>query len=186
MKIEEKMSEKNRLLELRVENKRLKQEIASLEDKIMTLVGMFNIETSGSQDSKNNLNDQLLNLIASTKEQLNIVTPKIDEFYSTELKRVAQKGIPVLIITIDRGDLPKDYKPIYDDLKLTEGISIINNPNVRYLLLFNTDQALYSGGSLDKEELEKSILIITTIQEKVKLRKIAKIFSFMLPTFMRK
>ncbi|MFX0028611.1 MAG: hypothetical protein ACFE8B_05345, partial [Candidatus Hermodarchaeota archaeon] len=79
----------DRLLELRVENKRLKQEIASLESKILTLVGMFNIESSGTQENKNALNDQLLNLISSTKEQLNIVTPKIDEFYSKELKKVA-------------------------------------------------------------------------------------------------
>ena len=175
-----------RILELRIENKKLKQEINSLENKILTLVGMFNIESSGGQEKRNILNNQLLNLIRSTKEQLNVVTPKIDEFYAEELKNVAQKGIPVLLITNDRGDLPKEYKPNYDDLKITEGVSIINNPNVRFLLLFDTDQAIYSGGSLDKDELEKSILIITTIQEKQKLRKIAEIFSLMLPTFMRK
>ena len=175
-----------RIIELRVENKKLKQEIASLENKILSLVGMFNIESSGGQDKKNVLNDQLMNLIGSTKEQLNIVTPKIDGFYARELKKLTQKGIPVLLITNDRADLSKSYRPIYDDLKITEGISIINNPNVRFLLLFNTTQALYSGGSLDKEELAKSILVITTIQEKAKLRKVAEIFSLMLPTFMRK
>ena len=175
-----------RIIGLRVENKKLKQEIGSLENKILSLVGMFKIESSGGQDKKNVLNDQLLNLIASTKEQINIVTPKIDEFYSRELKKLAQKGIPVLLITNDRADLPKSYRPIYDDLKITDGISIINNPNVRFLLLFNSNQALYSGGSLDKEELAKSILVITTIQEKAKLRKVAEIFSLMLPTFMRK
>ncbi len=175
-----------RIIELRVENKKLKQEIASLENKILSLVGMFNIESSGGQDKKNVLNDQLLNLIVSTKEQLNIVTPKIDEFYARELRKLTQKGIPVLLITNDRADLPKSYRSIYDDLKVSEGISIINNPNVRFLLLFNTNQAVYSGGSLDKEELAKSILVITTIQEKSKLRKVAEIFSLMLPTFMRK
>ena len=175
-----------RIIELRVENKKLNQEIASLENKILTLVGMFDIESSGGQDKRNVLNDQLMNLIGSTKEQLNIVTPKIDEFYSRELKKLTQKGIPVLLITNDRADLPKSYRSIYDDLKVSEGISIINNPNVRFLLLFNTDQAVYSGGSLDKEELAKSILVITTIQEKSKLRKVAEIFSLMLPTFMRK
>ena len=175
-----------RIIELRVENKKLKQEIASLENKIISLVGMFDIESSGGQDKRNVLNDQLMNLIGSTKEQLNIVTPKIDEFYSRELKKLTQKGIPVLLITNDRADLPKSYRSIYDDLKVSDGISIINNPNVRFLLLFNTDQAVYSGGSLDKEELAKSILVITTIQEKSKLRKVAEIFSLMLPTFMRK
>ncbi len=175
-----------RIIELRVENKKLNQEIASLENKILSLVGMFDIESSGGQDKRNVLNDQLMNLIGSTKEQLNIVTPRIDEFYSRELKKLTQKGIPVLLITNDRADLPKSYRSIYDDLKVSEGISIINNPNVRFLLLFNTDQAVYSGGSLDKEELAKSILVITTIQEKSKLRKVAEIFSLMLPTFMRK
>ncbi|MFX1388081.1 MAG: hypothetical protein ACFE9M_12765, partial [Promethearchaeota archaeon] len=71
-------------------------------------------------------------------------------------------------------------------LKLTQGISVINNPNVKFLLVFNTEQAIYAGGSLDKEELTKSILIVTKIQEKAKLRLIAEIFSLMLPTFMRK
>ena len=147
---------------------------------------MFTIESSGGQENKNVLNDQLVNLIGSTKEQLNIVTPKIDGFYANQLKKVVQKGIPVLLITNDRGDLHKSDRPIYDDLKMTEGISIINNPNVRFLLLFNATQAIYAGGSLNREELSKSILIITTIQEKAKLRKVAKIFSSMLPTFMRK
>jgi hypothetical protein len=169
-----------------VENKRLNQEISSLETKILSLVGMFTIESSGGQENKNVLNDQLVNLIGSTKEQLNIVTPKIDGFYANQLKKVVQKGIPVLLITNDRGDLHKSDRPIYDDLKMTEGISIINNPNVRFLLLFNATQAIYAGGSLNREELSKSILIITTIQEKAKLRKVAKIFSSMLPTFMRK
>ncbi len=147
---------------------------------------MFTIESSGGQQNKNVLNDQLVNLIGSTKEQLNIVAPKIDEFYANQLKKAAQKGIPLLLITNDRGDLHKSYRPIYDDLKMTEGINIINNPNVRFLLLFNVTQAIYAGGSLDREELTDSILIITTIQEKAKLRKVAEIFSSMLPTFMRK
>ena len=175
-----------RVLELRIENKRLKEQIAVLENKILTLVGMFDIESSGDPSRKNILNDQLLNLINSTKNQLNIITPKIDEFYAKELKKLVQRGIPVILITNDRGEIPKQYYPIYDDLKLTEGISMINNPNVSFLLLFNNEQAIYAGGSLDKEELGKSILIVTSVREKSKLRKISQIFSLMLPTFMRK
>jgi len=152
----------------------------------MTLVGMVNIESSGGVDKRNVLNDMLINLINTTQDQLNVVTPRIDNFYANELKRVVERGIPVLLITDDRGDIPKNYIPIYDDLKLTQGISVINNPNVKYLLVFNTEQAIYAGGSLDKEELSKSILIVTKIQEKTKLRMIAEIFSLMLPTFMRK
>ncbi|MFX0103936.1 MAG: hypothetical protein ACFE75_00400 [Candidatus Hodarchaeota archaeon] len=176
----------DRLIELRVENKRLKEQINNLENKIMSLVGMFSIESSGGQEKKNVLNDLLLNLINSTKDQLNIVTPMVDNFYAKELKQIVERGIPVLLITNDRSDIPKNYIQIYDDLKLTQGISVINNPNVKFLLVFNTEQAIYAGGSLDKEELSKSILIVTKIQEKSKLRMIAEIFSLMLPTFMRK
>jgi hypothetical protein len=174
------------MLELRIENKKLKAQITDLENKIMTLVGMVNIESSGGVEKKNILNDLLTELINTTSDQLNIVTPRVGEFYAKELKRVVERGIPILLITNDRSDIPKDYIPVYDDLKLTQGISIINNPNVKFLLIFNTDQAIYAGGALDKEELSKSILIVTKIQEKTKLRMIAEIFSLMLPTFMRK
>ena len=171
---------------MRVQNKKLQEQVTNLENKIISLVGMVNIESSGGVEKKNVLNDLLMNLINSTKDQLNIVTPRVDEFYAKELKRVVERGIPVLLITNDRGELSKKDLPIYDDLKLTQGISVINNPNVRFLLAFNTEQAIYSGGALDKEELSKSILIVTQIQEKSKLRTVAEIFSLMLPTFMRK
>jgi len=152
----------------------------------MSLVGMINIESSGGPEKKNMLNDLLMNIINSTKEQLNIITPKFDSFYANELKRVTERGIPVLLITRDRGTLHKKEFPLYDDLKNTQGISIINNPNVNFLLVFNTSQAIFSGGFLNKEELSKSILIVTSVKEKQKLRLIAEIFSKMLPTFMRK
>ncbi len=152
----------------------------------MTLVGMVNIEYSGGTEKKNVLNDSLINLINSTTDQLNVVTPKVDEFYAKELKRVVGRGIPVLLITTDRSEYSKKSVSIYDDLKNTQGVSIVNNPNVRFLLVFNTEQAIYSGGTLDKEELSKSILIVTKIQEKSKLKLIAEIFSLMLPSFMRK
>jgi hypothetical protein len=176
----------DRIIELRVENTRLKNEVQNLENKVLSLVGMISLEFSGGPERKNVLNEHLINLITSTSNQLNIVSPKIDKFYSIELKKLTEKGIPILIITNDRGNIPKLYQEIYDNLKQTSGISIINNPNVRYLLVFNAEEGIYSGGSLDKEELEKSIVIVTRIKESAKLRKIAEIFSLMLPSFMRK
>ncbi|MBY9003770.1 MAG: hypothetical protein KGD73_07345 [Candidatus Lokiarchaeota archaeon] len=175
----------DRILELRTENQRLKQQIQSLENKVLSLVGMVKFESSGGQERKNVLNEHLLELIGNTKTQLNIVTTKIDKFYATELKRLTQNGVAVLIIMNDRGNIPKAYQAIYDELKLTPGIKIINNPKVRYLLVFNSEEAIYSGGSLDKDELENSILIVSIIKEASKLRKIAEIFSLMLPSFMR-
>lgn len=147
---------------------------------------MLSIETSGGPQSKNALMDQILNLIGTTKEQLNVVTPKIDKFFMLELQKLTKKGVPILLITSDRHLIPKPYQEYYDALKSTQGISLINNPNVRFLLVFNSEKAVYSGGALDKEELEKSVLIVTTLKEQAKLRKIAEIFTQMLPTFMRK
>ena len=175
----------DRIIELRTENSRLKKEVQNLENKILSLVGMISLNSSGGSEGKNILNEQLINLIISTKQQLNIVSPKIGHFYANELKKLTQKGIPVLIITNDRGGIQSDFQGVYDDLKATSGVGIINNPNVRYLLVFNSKEAIYSGGSLVKEELEKSILIVTSIREAAKLRKIAEIFSLMLPSFMR-
>ncbi|MFX0026284.1 MAG: hypothetical protein ACFE8M_07700 [Candidatus Hermodarchaeota archaeon] len=176
----------DRLIELRFENQNLKKQVQDLESKVLSLVGMVDLESSGGPDKKNLLNDLLIELITSTTTQLNIVSPKIDKFYAVELKKLANQGIPVLIITNDRGSFPNAYHEVYDDLKQIGGITIINNPNVRYLLVFNSKKAIYSGGSLDKNELEKSILIVTSIQETTKLRTIAEIFTMMLPSFMRK
>ena len=175
----------DRIIELRVENDRLRREVQNLESKVLSLVGMINLESSGGPEGKNIINERLINLITSTKQQLNIVSPKIDRFYANEVKKLTQKGIPILIISNDRGGIPKAFQEIYDDLKVTSGVRIINNPNVRYLLVFNSEEAIYSGGSLVKEELEKSILIITIIKDKNLILKIAKIFSLMLPSFMR-
>lgn len=174
-----------RIIELRVENDRLRREVQKLESKVLSLVGTINLESSGGQEGKNIINERLINLITSTKQQLNILSPKIDRFYANAVKKLTQKRIPILIITNDRGSIPKAYQEVYDDLKVTSGVSIVNNPNIRHLLVFNSEEAIYSGGSLVKEELEKSVLIITIIKEAAKLRKIAEIFSLMLPSFMR-
>ncbi|MGQ4875143.1 MAG: hypothetical protein ACP6IY_13840 [Promethearchaeia archaeon] len=176
----------DRLMELRIENRRLKEQVQDLENKILSIVGMFTIESSGGLEKRNYYNDKLITFINATREQINLVSPKIDRFYTNELKKAAKRGIPILIVTKDRLSWPKEYQNLYDELKSTQGISIVNNPNVNYLLIFNNQEAIYSGGSLDREELEKAVLIITTIKEKAKLKKIAEIFSLMLPSFMRR
>lgn len=175
----------DRITELRTENLRLKGQVEDLENKILSLVGMISLESSGEGKNKELLNDRLIEFINTTTDQLNIVTPKVDRFYSVELKKIVEKGIPILLITGDRSSLDKSYRQFYDDLKKTPGIQILNNPNVKYLLMFNTEKAIYSGGSLDKDVLSSSILIATTIIEKSKIRLIAEIFSAMLPSFMR-
>ncbi len=175
----------DRITELRTENMRLKGQVENLENKVLSLVGMISLEPSGEGKNKELLNDKLIEFINTTTDQLNIVTPKVDRFYSVELIKIVEKGIPILLITGDRSTLDKSYRQFYDDLKKTPGIQILNNPNVKYLLMFNTEKAIYSGGSLDKDVLSSSILIATTIIEKSKIRLIAEIFSAMLPSFMR-
>ena len=175
----------DRITELRTENARLKGQVEDLENKVLSLVGMISLESSGEGKNKELLNDKLIEFINTTTDQLNIVTPRVDRFYSVELKKIVEKGIPILLITGDRNTLDKSYRQFYDDLKKTPGIQILNNPNVKYLLMFNTEKAIYSGGSLDKDVLSSSILIATTIIEKSKIRLIAEIFSAMLPSFMR-
>lgn len=173
----------DRLTELRIENRRLKAQVQDLEDKVLSLVGMINIEQSGGEN-RGLLNHKIIELMNSTQDQLNVVTPYVDKFYATELAKLHQKGIPILLISRDRRLIMKSYQQYYDDVK-SAGINIINNPNVRYLLIFNSERAIYSGGALDKEDLDKSVLIVTEIKETAKLKKIAEIFSTMLPSFMR-
>ncbi|MFX1396433.1 MAG: hypothetical protein ACFFAS_05240 [Promethearchaeota archaeon] len=176
----------DRIIELRLENRRLKEQVQSLEDKVLSLVGAINIQSSGVfANTKHALNDLILELLRETENRLNIVSPKIGKFYATEIKNLAAKGIEIFIITNDRGGMPGEHRLIYDEIKSIDGVKVVNNPNVRYLLVFNSKNAIYSGGSLDKDELEKSILIATTVESKSKLKKISEIFNMMLPSFMR-
>ncbi len=99
-----------RIIELRVENDRLRREVQKLENKVLSLVGTINLESSGGQEGKNIINERLINLITSTKQQLNILTPKIDRFYANAVKKLTQKRIPILIITNDRGRFQKLIK----------------------------------------------------------------------------
>lgn len=176
----------DRIIELKVQNQRLKREVESLENKILNLVGMIEIFHSGSEDQKNVINDKLINLIHSSDEYINVITPKVDNFYTKEILNAVEKGLTVTIIINERSGIPPRYQPNYDQLRSNKKINVINNPNVRYILMFNEKEAIYCGGSLDRDELERSILIVTKIKVKDKLKEVSKIFNLMLPSFMRK
>lgn len=175
----------DRIQELRIENRRLKQQVEDFEKRVLSLVGNTVLEASGEGANKNLIINKLLEFFSTTQDQLNIVSPKVDNYFKIELQKVAKRGVPVLLITNDRRLLSKPNQKIFDELKKTQGMSIITNPNVRFLLVFNTEEALYSGGSLNKEDLDHSIIIVTILKELSKIRKIAEIFSMMLPSFMR-
>jgi len=176
----------DRLVELKVENMRLKKEVQNLESKILNLVGMIEIDQSGGEGHKNLVNEKIIEMLHSSEEFMNLVTPKVDNFYTRELINAANKQISISLIINERSTIPPIYQTYYDQLKGTPNINIVNNPNVRYLLLLNEKEAIYSGGSLDRDELERSILILTRIKAQDKLKKIAEIFQLMLPSFMRK
>ncbi len=176
----------DRLIELKIANQRLKKEVENLENKILNLVGMVEIERSGGEGYENYINQKLMELIMASSSYLNVATPKIDNFYTNELINIAKKGVSITIIMNERSGVPPNYQQNYDKLKNTKNISIITNPNVRFLLVFNEKEALYAGGSLDRDELERSVLIVTKVKVQDKLKKIADIFNLMLPSFMRK
>ncbi|MGV9199772.1 MAG: hypothetical protein ACOC44_11520 [Promethearchaeia archaeon] len=175
----------DRIRELRFENKKLKKRIKELEEKVLSLVGMLSIENSKASKNKGKITDEIIRIMNETDDQLNIVSPKVDRFYTTEILRIAEKDIPILLITKDRRLYQEEYQEYYDQLKNVENITLVNNPNVRFLLVFNSQEAVYSGGALDKKDLEKSTLIVTYVKEKSKISKIAEIFTLMLPSFMR-
>ncbi len=172
----------DRLLELRIENQKLKNQVEQLENKILSLVGNIEIEVS----QKGLLNEEILILFENTEKNLNILTPYIDKFYNNELKRLSQKGINILVIIHDRSLIPNKYRIFYDELKTKSNIHIVNNPNIKCLVIFNEKNGIYSGGALDKDVLDKSILIETKINEATKLYKIKQIYNLFLPSFMRK
>ena len=71
----------DRINELRLENRRLKQQIEEFEKRVLALVGNIVIESSGEGDNKELLNEKLIELIQTTQYQLNIVTPKISVLF---------------------------------------------------------------------------------------------------------
>ena len=175
----------DRLIELRVENRRLKQEVENLENKILSLVGNVEIEVSGDPKNNNLINDDVINLLATTNDQLNILTPKIDRFYTNELKNLVNKGFEIRLVTLERSSMSSEFLEYYDELKNERKIKIINNPNVDFLLIFNEKEAIYTQGSLDKKELQESILIETKVRSITTLETIREYFNLFLPSFMR-
>jgi len=58
----------DRLTELRIENKKLKEQIENLEKKVLSLVGNIDINTSGGPKSKDLLNNEVIELINTTED----------------------------------------------------------------------------------------------------------------------
>jgi len=175
----------DRISQLRLENTKLRDKVNALEQKIISIVGLIELFPSGIEGKKEALNEKISSVINSTASSLKIITPKIGPFYSEGILNVANRGIPVLMIINDRRFIPPEFQQYYDNLKTKSNVSVVNNPNVKYLLVMNDKEVVSSAASLVKKELANSILIGTHVKEKNKLARIEQIFLNMLPSFMR-
>lgn len=170
-----------RIRELRIENRKLKDQVEKLEDRVLKLVG--SVEFQISKDGM--INEDILTLFNETKQKIDLTTPRIDRFYTNELKRLSENGIEVRVILKDRSLIPAEYIPFFDELKSAQKIKMVTNPNIKNLLVFNEERGIYAGMALDKDELEKASLIETKVNETSKLSKLQQYFNDYLPSFMR-
>jgi len=169
---------------LRAENIKLRTKIEDLENRLLKLVGTIKIFTGGMPGNEHIMNNNIAEIITNATD-IKIVAPYITNEYALILKDRARNGIRVQIVLNDRRLWPAKVVDIYDGLKVTNGIDLINNPNVKYLLVWSPKTALFTSGPLDKDSLMKTVLIGTLINEKGKLNELLKIFQLMLPSFMR-
>ena len=168
---------------LRAENIKLRTKIEDLENRLLKLVGTIKIFTGGMPGNEHVMNNNIAEIITNATD-IKIVAPYITNEYALILKDRARNGIKVQIVLNDRRLWPEKYVDIYDQLKVTS-IDLINNPNVKYLLVWSPKTALFTSGPLDKDSLMKTVLIGTLINEKGKINELLKIFQLMLPSFMR-
>jgi hypothetical protein len=168
---------------LKAENIKLRNKIGDLENRVLNLVGSIKIFSGGMAGQEHEMNNHIAEII-STATELKIVAPYISEEYVMVLKDLA-KGIKIQIVLNDRRLWPAKISKLYDQLKATNGIDLVNNPNVKYLLIWTPTVALFTSGALDKESLTNTVLIGTVVKEKAKLNDLLNIFKEMLPSFMR-
>jgi predicted transcriptional regulator len=178
------MSNSRSVSRLKAENIRLNKRIHTLEDKVLNLVGAIKIFMGGMPGKEHLINNHIVEIITEASK-IKIIAPYITEEYSLILEDRAKKGIEIMAIVNDRRFWPEKYRNIYDKLKVMKNLQIINNPNVKFLLIWCPETVLFTSGPLSKESLMKTVLIGTKITEKGKIDDVLKIFNSMLPSFMR-
>ena len=169
---------------LKAENIKLKQKVEDLESRLLSVIGAIKIFSSGMSGHEHEMNNYIADILLKATE-LKIVAPYITQEYAMVLADRAKNGIKIQIVLNDRRLWPADVSKIYDQLKATPGVDLVNNPNVKYLLVWSPETCLFTSGPLDKETLMKTVLIGTLITEPRKSQEILSIFREMLPSFMR-
>lgn len=169
----------------KAENIRLKSRIEELETRLLDLVGAVKIFTGGLPGHEHEMNNHIAEIITNASE-LKIVAPYISEEYMMILQDRVNNGVNVQCVLNDRRLWPAQYQDIYDKLRVMNNLQLINNPNVKFLLIWSPETALFTSGPLSKKELMETVLIGTLVNEKGKIKDMLKIFKSMLPSFMQK
>lgn len=168
----------------KAENIRLKEKITTLEDRVLGMVAAVKILPGGMPGKEHIINNNIAEII-TTENKIKIVAPYITTDYAHVLIARASQGVEIQMVINDRKAWPKEFENLYTKLKQTNGINLINNPNVQYLAVTSENSAIITSGPLDKDHLMKTVLIATFIQEKRILKELDEIFKEMLPSFMR-
>lgn len=168
----------------KADNIRLKKRVEELETRLLDLVGAIKIFTGGLEGHEHEMNNHIAEIITNASE-LKIVAPYISEEYMLILQDRANNGINVQCVLNDRRLWPAEYQVIYDKLRVMKNMQVINNPNVKFLLIWSPETVLFSSGPLSKKTLMETILIGTQVTEKGKIKELLKIFNSMLPSFMQ-
>lgn len=193
---------------LKAENIKLKEDLEKLQNSLLEVTGKIVIFASGTTENKLILTQKIDALIEKANVELKIITPKIGADYAKKLITKAHSGTKIQIIINDRILLTKeeqkkgafsktfskksktedegfDFAKIYDILKASSGIDLVNNPNVKFLLIITPEEAIFSAGWLERQILENTILLSVQLKDEVKIREIYDNYLLLLPSFMR-
>ena len=170
---------------LKADNMRLKKRVEELETRLLDLVGAIKIFMGGVAGSEHEMNNHIAEVITNASE-LKIVAPYITEEYMLIIQDRVNNGVDVQCVLNDRRLWPVEYQNNYDKLRVMPNLQVINNPNVKFLLIWSPETALFTSGPLSKKDLMGTILVGTLVNEKGKIRDLKKIFISMLPSFMQK
>lgn len=182
---------------LKGENIKLKAKLDELESILTRIAGSVYIFSAGTTESKVDLYTKIEEVINSARENLKVVTPKIGPEFAKVLIAKAKKGTKIQVVINDRRILVEEtklakaqkkdvnYERTYDLLKVTPEIDLINNPNVRFLMVWTRKNVIFAGGWLEKALLKNTILLGVHVKDISKIEELSEIYKQLLPTFMR-
>lgn len=170
---------------LKAENIKLKEQVEDLEKRLLNLAGTVQLFASGVQGKESEMSNRIATVLASATGNLKIVAPYITQDFALLIQDRAKNGVNVEIILTDRRFWPEAHQKVYDSLKLTRNVNLINIPNVQFLLVLKDSEAILGSGPMDKAVLSKNVLVGSHIKDKIKINDLVNIFKEMLPSFMR-